>query len=808
MMSTNIESRGRTRFFRGGIRGLLSTSSTLRRPDASHEGEQVVSGFSAPQLHAMFQDARNTNIHNATFNIYGSGPSVVSGSSSTESSSTPSSPAGSSSSSFGARTSPGTPMTDIDDPPCVNEPFPVPQTGPEIYVRSLMRQNRGYPLWIPSPNMSLPASYRASGVRLGDVGIITPEGGFSFFFNVLHEATHPINIDMLLPEHFAPYVPRGRTGALVHTESSVMTCLTSDTLMTKNYEDGTTILETSAKEAAVLMMPEPVYLSRLHDVNRFRQYVNEHLEGWYRHIKYELGWDVENGDLRVVYDCRKTAGFGIATVSNASPDSTTELKFMIDEPRTGITGCRYRWHYKGSAEVKAGPSVDDNADIRELQPDGGVPINQCLFLNTIDFTLSDDQWQRIDSDDSVAFSTYTPTIQTTAAKSLMSHELPHRDDSSSSTNSNDTKYNFQSRSARGNGLKPSALFKKIFHPSDVLGKFLLTKVLDAKSVAIFSEDWGPFMTEDVNDANSLIRSVLRANDVCEEGGMVYLRTRLQDTHATTMPEVSSMSSMSYVFATASPNSIPSGSNNSSVYNYSPSAAEPQVNLATRTYKSSTASLANPHTQDVFASIVKGRKSWKTLRGGEVVWPPELEAALIEGLKNYQPDDSRETHLLGRFPMRNRFISDWIFERTGRRRSAKQVGNRLQQLRDTYGENKLMKLLSPIPKSDIKPDIESDDGSYGNLSFDETLLKTLAIDTYPHHHHMDDISGMRGMDSMMGYESINSTNPNNASLNINSHVNTMPSVSTCNDRSSNGSGSMYANPVDYTPTLDMSGYTGT
>lgn len=42
------------------------------------------------------------------------------------------------------------------------------------------------------------------------------------------------------------------------------------------------------------------------------------------------------------------------------------------------------------------------------------------------------------------------------------------------------------------------------------------------------------------------------------------------------------------------------------------------------------SLQNPRTVDVFQSIVKGRKSWKTLKGGEVVWPPELEAALIEG----------------------------------------------------------------------------------------------------------------------------------------------------------------------------------
>ena len=41
-------------------------------------------------------------------------------------------------------------------------------------------------------------------------------------------------------------------------------------------------------------------------------------------------------------------------------------------------------------------------------------------------------------------------------------------------------------------------------------------------------------------------------------------------------------------------------------------------------------LQNPSTQGVFQSIVQGRKSWKTLKGGEIVWPPDLEAALIEG----------------------------------------------------------------------------------------------------------------------------------------------------------------------------------
>ncbi|KAF9461828.1 hypothetical protein BDZ94DRAFT_789344 [Collybia nuda] len=123
-----------------------------------------------------------------------------------------------------------------------------------------------------------------------------------------------------------------------------------------------------------------------------------------------------------------------------------------------------------------------------------------------------------------------------------------------------------------------------------------------------------------------------------------------------------------------------------------SSSTSRIAAACDAYKSPV--LQNSRTQDVFQSIVKGRKSWKTLRGGEIVWPPELEAALLEGLESYQPDDSRETRLLGRFPMRNRFISDYIFNKTGKRRTAKQVGSRLQQLRDTCGGKRLMNLLSP------------------------------------------------------------------------------------------------------------------
>ncbi|KAI0060561.1 hypothetical protein BV25DRAFT_1807302 [Artomyces pyxidatus] len=100
------------------------------------------------------------------------------------------------------------------------------------------------------------------------------------------------------------------------------------------------------------------------------------------------------------------------------------------------------------------------------------------------------------------------------------------------------------------------------------------------------------------------------------------------------------------------------------------------------------------TRDAVNTIVSGRKSWKTLKGkGEAVWPPYLEAALVEALDKYRPESSRSTRSLSRFPNRNRFISDYIFHVTGKRRTAKQVGSRLQQLRDTCGGKRILKLLS-------------------------------------------------------------------------------------------------------------------
>ena len=83
----------------------------------------------------------------------------------------------------------------------------IPSQKPnEIYERHLTLKKRGFPLWIPDPDQNLHLDYRRTGVRIGDVGIITDSGAFSFLFNICLPRDDPVN-PRTLPEHFAPISP-------------------------------------------------------------------------------------------------------------------------------------------------------------------------------------------------------------------------------------------------------------------------------------------------------------------------------------------------------------------------------------------------------------------------------------------------------------------------------------------------------------------------------------------------------------------------------------------------------------------------
>ncbi|KAJ7223401.1 hypothetical protein GGX14DRAFT_427435 [Mycena pura] len=100
---------------------------------------------------------------------------------------------------------------------------------------------------------------------------------------------------------------------------------------------------------------------------------------------------------------------------------------------------------------------------------------------------------------------------------------------------------------------------------------------------------------------------------------------------------------------------------------------------------------SPHAhRTATAGALSGRCSSRP-RLSKVGFQPPPPAPTLR-LARFRPQASRETFMLGRFPGRNQFISRHIAVRTGQWRSPKQVGSRLQQLRESCADDELGQLL--------------------------------------------------------------------------------------------------------------------
>ena len=72
----------------------------------------------------------------------------------------------------------------------------------EVYARLLLPKRLGFPLWCPAPDANLPNEYRLKGVSIGDIGVLTDDGGFDFLFNICLPPEDPINSQYGVPDGF------------------------------------------------------------------------------------------------------------------------------------------------------------------------------------------------------------------------------------------------------------------------------------------------------------------------------------------------------------------------------------------------------------------------------------------------------------------------------------------------------------------------------------------------------------------------------------------------------------------------------
>ena len=99
--------------------------------------------------------------------------------------------------------SPTTPISGVNT---VEPVEPLSQSDSHIFAEELLVKKHGYPLWRPDPRCwgdDVPTEYIVSGVRIGDVGVVTNDGSFDCIFNVYLPPEDPINRNGV-PDGFSP----------------------------------------------------------------------------------------------------------------------------------------------------------------------------------------------------------------------------------------------------------------------------------------------------------------------------------------------------------------------------------------------------------------------------------------------------------------------------------------------------------------------------------------------------------------------------------------------------------------------------
>ncbi|KAJ7894934.1 hypothetical protein B0H14DRAFT_3640753, partial [Mycena olivaceomarginata] len=179
---------------------------------------------------------------------------------------------------------------------------------PQIYCNQLLSLRRGFPLYIPGPSQMLPAEYQTSGIQIGDVGTVTPEGLFDCFFNIYLPADDPVNLDNV-PDDFCPLQNYKERDLLTFPQAPGNYVSTP---LVHKIAHGTQ-LGCRPPQGAVLALPHGAELKRLKNVQPVREYAQKYAKTWYEYLKHTKGLVVENGSLYLITGCEKVMSWGMAT---------------------------------------------------------------------------------------------------------------------------------------------------------------------------------------------------------------------------------------------------------------------------------------------------------------------------------------------------------------------------------------------------------------------------------------------------------------------------------------------------------------
>ncbi|KAF9543338.1 hypothetical protein CPC08DRAFT_716753 [Agrocybe pediades] len=435
------------------------------------------------------------------------------------------------------------------------------QRSNEIYERHLLLKGRGFPLWIPEPNKNLSMIYQRKGINIGDVGLVTYSGSFSFLFNICLPADDPIN-PRVMPEGFAPIDPPIDSGDVRRfTEFKSGSFLGSNSIVKSSEPDENHLsFEAQSSEGAILVMPEGAVSYDYENIPQFRKYIAANLESWYRYANGPRGREAKNGDLRIVIGCDKSTSWGMATMSNLSQERNSRLTLLskktepTDSQSPQLVG--YTWEYSGVAEVRAGPDPEEVEELRADDPQPSVKYaNQSLFIRTLNPTLAPEIWEKLNRDLGLThisdvqtehdFNSRNPATQrnvegqSTPSSNPKSRQTNHPGRRHDSGIPDDIPVDISQQKDNFDSSLTSEIKEWRFHPSIGLNRYLSEMYPEARMIITEDRDWYSVIREEETELPSdhdLYCRTLEVSDIeYNDGGVLYLKTRNNAWHPS-LPE--------------------------------------------------------------------------------------------------------------------------------------------------------------------------------------------------------------------------------------------------------------------------------
>ncbi|KAK6974355.1 hypothetical protein R3P38DRAFT_3133460 [Favolaschia claudopus] len=417
--------------------------------------------------------------------------------------------------------------------PLPSIPIPIDEeafSDSEVYCGLMLRRKRGFPLYQPAPKSNLPTAYRENGVAIGDLGSITSEGIFDFYFNIFLPGDHPINGNRV-PIGFVPLQPYDaidisdlQYDAGSHISSATVERFAPQDTASIEFPGGQFRFHCSDSQGAVLALPHGPHLTKLENLENMREYAAQHAENWYEYVNSPRGRGrgLRNGTLYLITGCEKAQSWGMASYY------ASRSRFLLEfKPRqVGAVINQYLWSgAPGQTNPSSTKSHNKSAD--------GSPMNHTTFVHGLSISLGKAPWSKILGTVMVETSSIADFLNSTggsfvnssAGASATSGSLSFLWTFFGGSSASGSKRHGDSESDLPVVLHdvppPSGI--KVFNPAQLINEYILHKVSDVNVVLSHDNDWADIIAEpDIATPSDFVRKIDNMYAIVKKDGTAAL----------------------------------------------------------------------------------------------------------------------------------------------------------------------------------------------------------------------------------------------------------------------------------------------